>query len=343
MVKIDTSNITLVSYGTNRGLLARNKKGFLQLFVPVFFLLGVGAVSIFLYNQFGPNAETASIGSTANSENNKIPSSVIPSTGKSTFSFNALDLHDKTSGLVYLAGTGTAFGQYSGKTSFTLTNVSTPTTSDFVVDEKVAVLMEASSYYPKYETGISSMNALKSVQFELPKSSTPELKVKDIEANAFVGTWNSTTKNIEVPSISLTAGGASKSYVLYARVDTTNSQFGDTGILVADDASPTKYNIGTTMGTLGTSALSNSMVNSNKKNVYKAPRDHVKNSDGLVEVGTVTISLKAGQSGSDVKYTFYDQTRFLSVDGTTVNIGVEKDDSSATDIGSTNPSITFKS
>lgn len=344
MVKIDTSNIKLVSIETNRGIYAGKRKGFIALFVPVFFLLGIGATSIFLYNQFGPKAETASIGQAPGMQNNQMTNNaVVPSTGKTTFSFNALDKHDKTSGLVYLAGTGTAFGEFSGKTSFTLTNISTPTTSDFVVNERVAVLMEASNYYPVYSTGISSMNALKSVQFDLPKASTPELRVKDIEANAFVGTWNSTTSNLEVPSIGLTAGGASKSYVLYARVDTSNSQFGDSGILIADDSSPVKYEVGTTMSKLGSSALSNSMINSNKKNVYRSPRDVVSNSDGLVEIGTITLKLLPGQTGADVKYTFYDQTRYLSVDGSTINLGVEKDDSGATDIGATNPTITFKS
>lgn len=311
----------------------RSKKGFLGPFGPM--IIGgcaiIGFVAIVLF------ARSAFMDDTVD-EKNKVVTNLAESV---IYNINAVDALDKESGTQYLAGSVTAIGSESGKQVGTLTDDSTVTAITSNLGEDVKFIVEPTGYYAAEVTKTSTVASM-AVEIDAIKHATPVISVKDLKTGDFVGTWDNATNTLNIANPNLVAGGASKSYELFAEVTDINSQFGVSGLFLATNAKSSKYDLGASgMTSLGNNGLTQSMINSDMKNLFQPADMKISSSDGFKSLGTFTVKLKTGQSADQLSLELYDRAKYVTIDGKAVKTGVEKDDLTNSDVGADNAKIVF--
>lgn len=167
------------------------------------------------------------------------------------------------------------------------------------------------------------------------------VKVYDDNAAAFTGTTCASANNtVNITSISLTAGGASKSYDLRMQINDPYTQFGQTGILIGcDSVQSSKYTVGFDGGT-EIKTLPSLAQSVNIKRLFLSNVAGVTSANGLKSIGRVSLQLNAGQTASDpVTCWIMDKANYLKIDSISIGDDVNDDTVSYLTVGSADVAV----
>lgn len=325
-MKIKHTEATVMNLTSNKSLMV--------MMVVAIFMIGAGVV----YVAFGGSTGSLAIGGNDIKEGASLSSMTCPNTGQEILSFKVKNPL-KTSSAEYLTNQsisvfmkdGTAIGSTTSASAFNTTTYYCSAGEkvqavDYMLDQSTTVCGKQGTVDSEYTT------------IQSPKIGTALIRVWDYDTNTNITGWIASGNT---PNVSIGTSGTKRLAIEYRVADgNVSSQYGCTGI-VASVVNGNDSALNPGVVSLDSIEADATHKVSNAEALYKLNPIKFGDKDGSFDL-TLSAVDSVDPGATDYTVKLYDEIEGIGKDGMTWITGINKDDSSHTDMGGANPTVTIK-